>query len=113
MEKMYKIKDIKELVGELNFLSCMDKAKVTIGTGRAAKEKFIGYRYQLLSAVQDDVTVVVRKEICPQPLTFGYMANVELVNPVLVAVPKVANRRAYIDWEIHCDNIKRSMTIGG
>lgn len=105
MTKSFKIKDVKEALGNLEFLSFEKVEKKTTGTGRNARSVIIGNRYGLLSDKQNDVPVVVNGNA--KPVNFDYMQKVELVNPVLVAVAKNAGRNgAYIDWEVFCDGIK-------
>lgn len=105
MNKHFKIKNVQEALGNLEFLAFEKVDKKTVGSGRNARTDIVGNRYSLLSDTQNDVSVVVRSEF-PR-VNFEYMSPVELINPVLVAVPRNAGRNsAYIEWEVFADGIK-------
>ena len=101
--KKYPIKNAESAFGTLNYLSCEGPVNETVGFGKNAKAKVIGYKYNLLSSEQDDVTVFVPSTI-PR-VDYNYMQVIELNNAELVAKPMTAQRNAYIEWEVFANGI--------
>lgn len=107
-EKKYKIKDVKKALGNLQFLSYVEDKKETSRSGRNTRIHTIGRVYQLLSDIQNDVSVIVQGAV--PILQYPFQAKVELVNPQFLATAKQSgygnNRFYYVDWAVICDGIK-------
>lgn len=95
--------NVEKTFGELLFLGTGEALRA--GRGRSAR--IVGHTYNLSSDVQpaDNIEVIVMN---PQQKSFDYEDKIELVNPHIEAGGRIIGGRAYVDYKLYAEDIKKT-----